>query len=242
MIDLSMTFGSIIKPTNRVVCAVRDTVSRAMNLSPRVKSYFADMRFKPMPFYAKGVVVAPDSMQPGEQERQRTSRFMTVRNAVDKTTPVGRQFIQPRVNTHKHTGARLDDVIGAWWTVAAWGNDPARHFTQEERRQLEQMGARFVSFMSESQRPWAEREYAGSGTLIVGDTDGSLKGWFDRSAMGVVFLRPDRFVAAASLAQDAGRALAALQVAMGATVPPVAEVGGRPRPTLEATDIAAVSV
>ncbi|WP_431190381.1 bifunctional 3-(3-hydroxy-phenyl)propionate/3-hydroxycinnamic acid hydroxylase [Janibacter cremeus] len=217
MIDLSMTFGSVIKPTNRAVCAVRDTVSRAMNLSPRVKSYFADMRFKPMPFYAKGVIVSPDSLLPGEQERRRTSRFMSVRNAVDKQTPVGKQFIQPRVNTHEHTGVRLDDVIGPWWTVAAWGNDPARLFTQEERHQLEHMGARFVSFMSESQRPWAEREYAGSGTLVVGDTDGSLKGWFDRSAMGVVFLRPDRFVAAACLAQESGRALSALRVAMGAT-------------------------
>ncbi len=221
MVDLSLTLGSVIKPTKRVVAGARDAVSRAMNLSPRVKDYFADMRFKPMPFYAKGVVVAPDTLTPGEQERRRTSRFMTVRNAVAKTTPVGVQFPQPRVNTLEHTGARLDDVIGGWWTVAAWGNDPARLFTDAEREQLQQMGARLVSVMSESQRPWAEQEYAGSGTLVVGDVDGTLKGWFDKHAMGVAFLRPDRFVGAACLAQDAGRALSALRVAVSATPVPV---------------------
>lgn len=217
MIDLSMTLGNVIKPTNRVVCGARDLASRALNLSPRVKSYFTDMRFKPMPFYAKGVVVAPDSLTPGEQPRTRTSSFMTIKNAVDKKTPVGVQFPQPRVNTVDVTGARLDDVTGEWWTVAAWGNDPARLFTEQERAQLQHMGARFVSFMSESQRAWAEAEYAGSGTLVVGDVDGSIKGWFDKHAMGVVFLRPDRFVGAACLAQESGKALAALRVAMGAT-------------------------
>lgn len=217
MIDLSLTLGSVIKPTNRVVAGARDVVSRAMNLSPAIKNYFADMRFKPMPFYAKGVVVAPDTLAPGSQERLRTSRFMTVRNAVEKATPVGVQFPQPRVSTREHTGARLDDVTGPWWTIAAWGNDPARLFTEEERQQLQRLGARFVSFMSESQRPWAEQEYAGSGTLVVGDVDGTLKGWFDRHAVGVVFLRPDRFVGAACLAQGAGQALAALRVAMSAT-------------------------
>lgn len=224
MVDLSMTLGSVIKPTNRAVCAVRDTASRVLNLSPRVKSYFTDMRFKPMPLYAKGVVVAPDTLQPGSQERRRTSTFTTVRNAVEKGTPVGVQFPQPRVNTFEHTGVRLDDVTGPWWTVAAWGNDPARLFTEDERRQLEDMGARFVSFMSETQRPWAEREYAGSGTLVVGCVDGTLKGWFDKHATGVVFLRPDRFVAATSLAQEAGAALAALRTAMGAT--PVGSLRG----------------
>lgn len=224
MIDLSMTFGNIIKPTNRVVCGARDLASRALNLSPRVKDYFADMRFKPMPFYAKGVVVAPDTLVAGEQPRKRTSGFMTVKNAVEKSTPVGKQFPQPRVNTAEHTGARLDDVTGTWWTVAAWGNDPARLFTDEERAQLQHMGARFVSFMSETQRPWAEAEYAGSGTLVVGDVDGALKGWFDKHAVGVVFLRPDRFVGATCLAQESGRALAALRTAMSATAVPAVQL------------------
>ncbi len=65
MIDLSMTLGNVIKPTNRVVCGARDVASRMLNLSPQVKDYFADMKFKPMPFYAEGVVAEPDTLRPG---------------------------------------------------------------------------------------------------------------------------------------------------------------------------------
>ncbi|WP_425310528.1 bifunctional 3-(3-hydroxy-phenyl)propionate/3-hydroxycinnamic acid hydroxylase [Ammonicoccus fulvus] len=218
MIDLSMTFGSIIKPTDKRVAFLRDTASRVLNLSPQVKEYFTDMRFKPMPRYGRGVVVEPDSLQPGEAAARRTSRFVAVRNAVDKRSPVGLQFIQPRVATAEATGVRLDDVIGPWWTVAAWGNDPARLLSPSDRAKLERLGARLVAFTSESQRGWAEKEYAGSGSLVVGDLDGSLKGWFDTRGMGVVFLRPDRFVAAACLAQDAPRALDSLLRAASATV------------------------
>ncbi|WP_191564037.1 bifunctional 3-(3-hydroxy-phenyl)propionate/3-hydroxycinnamic acid hydroxylase [Janibacter melonis] len=217
MIDLSMTLGNVIKPTNRLVCGARDVASRVLNLSPQVKDYFADMKFKPMPFYAEGVVVEPDTLRPGRQERTRRSRFMTVRNAVSKVTPVGTQFIQPRVRTADVHEARLDDVVGPWWTVAAWGNDPARLFTPQEREQLRHMGAQLVCFTSESQRAWAQDDLADPETLVVGCVDGALKSWFDTRAMGVVFLRPDRFVAAACLAQEAGTALASLRTAMHAT-------------------------
>jgi 3-(3-hydroxy-phenyl)propionate hydroxylase len=216
MVDLSMTFGTIIKPTDRRITTVRDAVSRILNLSPQMKSYFTDMRFKPMPRYSAGVVVEADTLMAGRAAAKRTSRFVTVRNAVDKRSPVGVQFIQPRVTTRDAAGVRLDDAIGPWWTIAAWGNDPARLFSAEDRTKARAIGGRFAAFMSETQRPWAEQEFADSGTLVVGDVDGSLKSWFDTRGVGVVFLRPDRFVAAVCLAQVAPQALDALLAAMSA--------------------------
>lgn len=135
---------------------------------------------------------------------------------MDKRSPVGVQFIQPRVTTRDAAGVRLDDVIGPWWTIAAWGNDPARLFSAADRARVEAIGGRFVAFVSETQRPWAEREFADSGTLVVGDINGHLKAWFDTRGVGMVFLRPDRFVAAVCLAQVAPQALAALLTAMSA--------------------------
>lgn len=216
MIDLSMTFGTIIKPTDRVITTVRDGLSRMMNLSPQIKNYFTDMRFKPMPRYSTGVVVDSDSLKPGTSQAKRTSRFMTVRNAIDKVTPVGKQFIQPRVATAEVDGVRLDDVLGSWWAVAAWGNDPARLFSEAEIAAMDRLGFRRFAFISATQRAWAEQEYAGSGTQVIADIDGSLKQWFDARAYGVVFLRPDRFVAAACLAQQAPQALASVLSAMSA--------------------------
>lgn len=51
MVDLSLTFGKVIKITNPVVAGARDVASSILNLSPKAKSYFADMKFKPMPRY-----------------------------------------------------------------------------------------------------------------------------------------------------------------------------------------------
>lgn len=217
MIDLSMTFGTIIKPTDKRVAFLRDAAARALNVSPQVKAYFTDMRFKPMPRYSRGVVVDSDTLDPGQAKRKRTSRLIPALTAVNKTSPVGVQFIQPRVNTRDVTAERLDDVLGGWWTVAAWGNDPARLFSEHDHAVLEKMGAQLVALTSETQRDWAEKELAAPGTLVVGDTNGDLKRWFDVHGVGVVFLRPDRFVAAACLAQQAPKALHAVIAAMSST-------------------------
>ncbi|SDC01326.1 3-(3-hydroxy-phenyl)propionate hydroxylase [Raineyella antarctica] len=215
MIDLSMTLGSVIKPTDKKIAFLRDTAASAMNVLPQVKEYFTDMKFKPIPRYAKGVVVDQKTLQPGHAaERFGASRFIPVRNTVEKISPVGLQFIQPRVNTADATDVRLDDVMGDWWTIAAWGNDPTRLLPAEDVARFEAMGGTFVSFMSETQRPWAEKEYAATSTVVVGDTTNALKSWFDVRSVGLVIIRPDHFVAAACLAQDASKAFhAALQSA-----------------------------
>ena len=51
--------------------------------------------------------------------------------------------------------------------------------------------------------------------IVVGDTAGRLKAWFDERSTPVLFLRPDRFVAAATVPQAAGRAAASLARAVG---------------------------
>lgn len=51
-------------------------------------------------------------------------------------------------------------------------------------------------------------------TTVLGDHTGQLKRWFDDRPTPVVFLRPDRFVAGASLIQDAPRTLEAIRTAM----------------------------
>ena len=207
MIDLSMTLGSVIKPTDRRVAFLRDTAASAMNVLPQVKEYFTDMKFKPIPRYGQGVVVDQRTLQPGKATAKiGASRFIPTRQAVEKTSPVGLQFIQPKVNTTDAQGALLDDVIGDWWVIGAWGNDPTRLLSAEDVARFEAMGGRFVSFVSETQRPWAEAEFASSSTLVVGDITNSLKSWFDVRSVGAVIVRPDRFVAAACLAQELPKA------------------------------------
>ncbi|WOQ17813.1 bifunctional 3-(3-hydroxy-phenyl)propionate/3-hydroxycinnamic acid hydroxylase [Raineyella sp. W15-4] len=206
MIDLSMTFGSIIKPTDRTLAFLRDTAASAMNVLPQVKEYFTDMRFKPIPRYSSGVVVDQKTLRPGTAEaRVGGGRFIPFRNTVEKTSPVGLQFIQPRVITADRTNVRLDDVLGDWWTIAAWGNDPTRLLGAEDVALFRRLGGSFVTFISETQRPWAEEQF-GATSIVVGDTTNALKSWFDVRSVGAVAIRPDHFVAVACLAQDLPKA------------------------------------
>lgn len=215
MIDINMTAGSIMK-CGPVAGRLRDVAARALNLVPSVKSYFTELRFKPMPRYARGVVVDQSTGTAGRADLPLGRRLVPFVDAPAATSPVGLQFIQPRVNTAEVQDALLDDVIGSWWTIAAYGNDPSRHLSAADLALVERHGIRLVAFVPETQRAWAEQQYAASPTTVVGDAHGRLKAWFDDRPVGAVFLRPDRFVAAACLAQETSSTLAAVMTAMSA--------------------------
>lgn len=228
MVDLSLTFGKFIKITNPVAAAARDAASTALNLFPQVKSYFADMRFKPMPRYTRGVLADPTTQTSGQATVALTSRLIPVRTANNKVSPVGVQFPQPRVTTAEQANVLLDDAIGNWWTVIVWGNDPTDMLPQTSLDKLTALGARLVAVVPETQREWATRGMDPS-VLVLGDHTGRLKKWFDDRPTPIVFLRPDRFVAGACLAQHAPATLDAILDAMHFT--------GRPANAVAAQDV-----
>lgn len=212
MIDVNMTAGAIMK-CGPVTGRLRDLAAAALNLAPQAKSYFSELRFKPMPRYAAGVVVDQATLTPGRSQASfKASPLHPFSDSAGRVSPVGLQFIQPRVNTADRQDVLLDEVTGDWWAIAAWGNSPARLLGPDDLELARRLGARLISFMPETQRPWAEKQYADSPVpvTVAGDRDGRLKAWFDTRACGVVILRPDRFVAAACLAQQAPQALRAV--------------------------------
>lgn len=220
MIDVNMTAGSIMK-CGPVKGRIRDVAARALNLVPSVKSYFTELRFKPMPRYERGVVVDQSDTVPGRAALALAQRMIPAIDAPAKTSPVGVQFIQPRVNTADGQDVLLDQVTGGWWTIAAWGNNPARHLSDADLEVVRRHRLTLVALVPETQREWAEKEYADSPVpvTVVGDAHGRLKKWFDDQPVGVVFVRPDRFVAAACLAQRTSQTLAAVLEAMSANNP-----------------------
>ncbi|MTD56572.1 bifunctional 3-(3-hydroxy-phenyl)propionate/3-hydroxycinnamic acid hydroxylase MhpA [Amycolatopsis pithecellobii] len=212
MIELNMTAGSIMT-LGPMGAAIRDIIARGINVLPTVKSYFTDMRFKPMPRYAQGVVVDENSGEPGRSAAALVRKLVQVTNAPHRKSAVGTQFIQPRVQTARGE-TPLDDVIGNWWAIAAWAQDPSALLSAADLEHVKVLGARLVCMVPGPQRAWAEREYAGSPVTVLGDHTGRLKTWFDDRAAGVLFLRPDRFIAAACLAQETSKTFAAVLRAM----------------------------
>ncbi|MFI6958539.1 bifunctional 3-(3-hydroxy-phenyl)propionate/3-hydroxycinnamic acid hydroxylase [Nocardia vinacea] len=213
MVDLSLTFGNVIRITNPVAALARDATSSILNRFPQIKSYFAEMRFKPMPRYTQGVLADPSDCTSGRAGATITSRLIPVRTANTTVSPVGVQFPQPRVTTGDASGILLDDAIGNWWSVIVWGNSPKDVLPLDALRKLDALGARLVAVVPETQREWAH-QHMDPDVLVLGDHSGRLKKWFDDRPTPLVFLRPDRFVAGACLTQNAPATLDAILASM----------------------------
>lgn len=179
MIDLSTMVGKVISPTNRRVTTARDLLVRSASIVPSLKRYVLEMRFKPMPRYERGAVVHTEPRDP--------------------RSPVGTLFIQPRVDTRTQQNVLLDDVLGDWFAVLCWNNNPRKILGAEAFAHWKTLGATFVAVRPLVQLHWTGHD--DPDVLIVGDRAGDLKAWFDSHKESVLFLRPDRCIAGASIAQ-----------------------------------------
>ncbi|MGP6173729.1 bifunctional 3-(3-hydroxy-phenyl)propionate/3-hydroxycinnamic acid hydroxylase MhpA [Corynebacterium sp. A21] len=213
MVDLSLTLGNLIKPTDRKIAFGRDVLARVANLSPQVREYFSDMRFKPMPRYSRGVVVDQETLSAGTAKPKisgsRVPKLIPLRNALRKDSTVGTQFIQPRV-TFKDEQVLLDDALGNGFAILSWGMDPANLLSEEARAGLAAQGVQLLCAVSPNQVDWAAQQCAATGTRVVLDDSGALKNWFDKVSVGTVVIRPDRFIAAACLNGNLPRAIKAV--------------------------------
>lgn len=195
MIDLSTMVGRVISPTNRRVAGARDLLVRSASIVPSLKRYVLEMRFKPMPRYDQGAVV--------HSAPARTD------------SPVGTLFIQPRVDTRNQQDVLLDDVLGEWFAILCWNNNPRKILGDAAFASWKALGTRFVALRPATQLHWAGHD--DPDVVIVGDRGGGLKSWFDTHAESVLFLRPDRCIAGASIAQGAPGLSAALLHALTLT-------------------------
>jgi 3-(3-hydroxy-phenyl)propionate hydroxylase len=192
MIDLSTMVGRVISPTNRRVAAARDLLVRSASIVPSLKRYVLEMRFKPMPRYEQGAVV--------HSEPRRTD------------SPVGTLFVQPRVDTREHQDVLLDDVLGGWLAVLCWNNNPREILGATAFATWKALDATFVAARPLTQLHWTGHD--DPDVVVVGDRGGDLKAWFDVHQESVLFLRPDRCIAGACIAQLAPEMSASLVSAL----------------------------
>jgi 3-(3-hydroxy-phenyl)propionate hydroxylase len=178
MIDLSTMVGRVISPTNRRVAAVRDVCVRSASVLPSLKRYVLEMRFKPMPRYEHGAVVHAEPRA---------------------ESPAGTLFVQPAVDTREQENILLDDVLGNWFAVLCWNNNLREILGSEAFSVWKSLGARFVAVRPRTQLHWTGHD--DPDVVIVGDRTGALKAWFDDHRESVLFLRPDRCIAGATIAQ-----------------------------------------
>lgn len=179
MIDLSTLVGRVISPTNPRIATLRDKVIRAASVVPTLKRYVLEMRFKPMPRYDTGAVVHTESSS--------------------AVPPAGTLFIQPHVDTRDTQNILLDEVLGTGFAVLAWNNNPRALLGEATFARWKKLGANLIEARPNTQLHWTGHD--DPDVTIVGDRTGVLKRFFDAHAESVLFIRPDRCIAAACLAQ-----------------------------------------
>lgn len=192
MIDLSVLAGHVLAPPKRWQGTLRDGVSWLLNYVPPVKRYFVEMRFKPMPQYTRGALIVPS----------------------EKSSPVGKMFIQPKVLTDAGATVLLDEVIGENFAIIAWGCDPTWGLTAAQIAQWTTLGTRFIQVLPDVQL--RAPSDAGNDVIRVGDSTGRLREWFARGSSSIALLRPDRFLAGLATPQTLGKACNELALALNA--------------------------
>ena len=102
----------------------------------------------------------------------------------------------------------LDEVLGAGFAMLCWSNNPRALLGDEVFARWKALGARFVAVRPMTQLHWTGHD--DPDVVIVGDRTGALKAWFDTHTDSVLFVRPDRCIAGACIAQQAAELSASL--------------------------------
>lgn len=178
MIDLSVMAGHVLAPPKKWQGFVRDGIAYALNYIKPIKQYLLEMRFKPMPKYNDGALLADGQ----------------------KNSPVGKMFIQPHVQLENSQTVLLDDVIGNDFAIIAWGVDPKWGLNEANMKQWQSLGVKFIQVLPAVQLGNEKRQKF-DGVITIGDMGTEIRSWFGKTDQSMVILRPDRFVAALAIPQ-----------------------------------------
>lgn len=178
MIDLSVMAGHVLAPPKVWQGFVRDRIAYALNYIKPIKQYLLEMRFKPMPKYADGVLIKDSN----------------------KNSPIGKMFIQPQVKLESGETVLLDEVIANDFAIIAWGVDPKWGINDATMQKWQTLGVKFIQVLPEVQMDNPQRKKL-DGVITIGDMGIDIRTWFGKTTQSIVILRPDRFVAALAIPQ-----------------------------------------
>ena len=101
---------------------------------------------------------------------------------------VGKMIPQPLAADTRGVILPLDELLGNGFTLLGDGIDPASLLNAHERREWDELGARYRAVRSPDQGTESAEELV--------DIDGRLLAWMREFGVRVIAVRPDRFVAA----------------------------------------------
>jgi 3-(3-hydroxy-phenyl)propionate hydroxylase len=175
LIQLAINIGRVMMPTSPRQAALVQSAFRAARFVPPLHAYFAQMKYKPKPFYRDGFLIPGDALR-----------------------LVGRMFPQPTLEMRDGTLSRLDDLVGNDFAAVAIGPNAQQVAAQAMAADFALPNLRAIAIVPMRFNPDPD----GSPDIPTGrDLDGVIGGSDDRD--GLVLLRPDRYVLAATAVRGA---------------------------------------
>ncbi|SEE71555.1 3-(3-hydroxy-phenyl)propionate hydroxylase [Rhizobiales bacterium GAS188] len=172
LIQLAVNMGRIMMPRSRLQARLTRGAFRLAGLLPGVQSYFAQMKYKPKPFYKQGFVI-PDQ----------------------HSAIVGRMLPQPLVERADRTRVMLDELIGPRFSLIAYGADAQRALAAAARLDFGVELPVRIAVMPQITNPDPDA----SATIdTVRDVAGTLSSFMPRDRTMVLLVRPDRYIGAAA--------------------------------------------
>ena len=190
LIRMAIQVGWVMVPRNWLHTYGQIAFFRLAGLIPPLHAYFIGMKFKPVPRFHAGFLIA-DGLSA-------------------RDTLVGRMLPQPDVIDEAGQIRKLDDVLGAGFSLLGVDTDGAAAFAQAGSPFWDRLDATRVVLAPTvpASRPDAE-------FTAVGMSDGALPARFARYRGKILLVRPDRYVAAAFAPQDARPAAERLAALLG---------------------------
>ena len=171
LINLAVNMGRVMMPTSRAEAFLVQGAFRLARFAPRLQAYFAQMKYKPKPFYRDGFVVADDG---------------GLRLA-------GRMLPQPLVELPDRRRLMLDDLLGDGFVLIAYGREAQRVIADSADLDLGLGALRRLAVLPSDCNP----DPAFAQVTVVRDVDGLLASGMPDAGVALL-LRPDRYVAAAA--------------------------------------------
>ena len=170
LIELAMNMGRIMMPTSLRQAALVQNAFRAASLVPPLQAYFAQMKYKPKPFYESGFLARDE-----------------------KLALAGRMLAQPWLELRDRSRVRLDSAAGPGFAVVAIGPE-AQDISARTDAEAIGLGLMTRIAVVPQKTNLAARE---DEDVIAGrDMDDLFRALAPKGDL-LVLLRPDRYVAAA---------------------------------------------
>ena len=188
---LSLLLGAVVQVHHPAPATLRDLALRVVLASPRVRHHLVT----------------------GDWKHAARHRHGLVSRSAQRRRVAGSQLPQPQVILPDGSEQPLDDVLRSDFALIGWEIDPDIAIDATTLAILARLPAKLIhatSSVASGPGPGP-----GSSVLAVADPTGTLAHWFERAAVRLALVRPDRHVYAAFDAPEAGGVVRDLTLALG---------------------------